>query len=113
MKKYVLLTVLTSMCTAAVYTGCMTNIKPIEPIRRVVTWVPDDPAYASRLMQTGEVAESGLRCSLLTTAEPFPAVVTTLHGINQTHGAICCDAVGGDKFIDDQQYRRCIRISLD
>ncbi len=57
MKKYVLLTALATTCTVAVYTGCTTNIKPIEPIRRVVMWVPDDPASQPVTEPTTTVAE--------------------------------------------------------
>ena len=58
MKKYVLLTAIATTCTVALYTGCTTNIKPIEPIHRVVMWVPDEPGTQTATESATQTASS-------------------------------------------------------
>jgi hypothetical protein len=76
MKNYLLLTALAAACTAALYTGCTSNIKPLEPIRRVVMWVPDNPASQPSAVPTTSVAEGvpiPQYAPVLANTDTFPA----------------------------------------
>ncbi len=72
MKKYLLLTLVATVC-AAIYAGCSSNVQPIEPIHRVVMWVPDDPASQPSTSPTTMVAAG----------EPIPELAPLLANTGQ------------------------------
>ncbi|HUO09181.1 MAG TPA: hypothetical protein VM008_12815 [Phycisphaerae bacterium] len=82
---------------AALFAGCTTNIRPIEPIRRVAMWVPDSPSTQPTTSTSQPATEPALIdlsdgeavppiAPLLSNTDPYPAATepTTKPATTQT-----------------------------